>query len=231
MGLWSDLKGLTSGILQFGIGGVNATNNSGTLDIKNAANNAYAPIKASLVNVGDEVLVLNHSAAGSGADWKYTLQVPVSGMGAAVTLTLPVDDGSPSQVLQTNGSGVLAWASVGSTTDCDHEEVTVLNWNSAASVTMFTTPTDTTILSVEVIIDTSFDGTAPSMSVGKTAGGAISKYMPATAVNLAGTAKDRYIYHPGEAMASAEDLIITFTAGGSASAGSARVIVTYSTPA
>ncbi len=231
MGLWSDLKGLTSGILQFGIGGVNATNNSGTLDIKNAANNAYAPLKTSLLHVGDEVMELNSSAAGSGADWKYTLQVPTSGMGAAVVLTLPVDDGTPNQALITDGSGNLSWSTAGVTTDCDHEEVTVLNWNSAATVAMFTTPTDTTVFSVEVIIDTPFDGTAPSMSVGKTAGGAISKYMPATAVNLAGTAKDRYIYHPGEAMASAEGLIITFTAGGSASAGSARVIVTYSTPA
>ena len=231
MGLWSDLKGLTSGILQFGIGGVNATNNSGALDIKNAANNAYAPLKASLVSVGDEILEINSSAAGSGADWKYRLLVPTSGMGAAVDLTLPVNDGAPNQALITDGNGLLSFSTLGVTSDCDHEEVTVLNWNSAASVTMFTTPTNTTILSVEVIIDTSFDGTAPSMSVGKTAGGAISKYMPATAVNLAGTAKDRYIYHPGEAMASAEDLIITFTAGGSASAGSARVIVTYSTPA
>ena len=229
MGLWSDLKGLTSGILQFGIGGVNATNNSGTLDIKNAANNAYAPLKASLVSVGDEILEINSSAAGSGADWKYTLQVPTSGMTAAVVLTLPVDDGTPNQVMSTDGSGNLSFVTAGVTTDCTHEEVTALAYNSGALVSMFTTPANTTINTVEVIIDTPFDGTAPSMSVGIV--GTISKYMPATAVNLAGTAKDSYIYHPGEAMASAENLKITFTAAGGASAGAARVIVFYSTPA
>ena len=229
MGLWSDLKGLTSGILQFGIGGVNATNNSGTLDIKNAANNAYAPLKASLVSVGDEILEINSSAAGSGADWKYTLQVPTSGMTAAVVLTLPVDDGTPNQLLGTNGSGALSWKTAGVTTDCTHEETTTLNYNSAGTVAMFTTPADTIINAVEFIIDTAFDGTAPAASVG--VAGTVSKYFPATAVNLAGTAKDRYIYHPGEVKASAEDLIITFTAGGGASAGVARVIVFYSTPA
>ena len=34
---------------------------------------------------------------------------------AAVQLTLPVDDGTASQYLQTNGSGVLSWATVSST--------------------------------------------------------------------------------------------------------------------
>ena len=32
---------------------------------------------------------------------------------AAVQLTLPVDDGTSSQYLQTNGSGVLSWATAG----------------------------------------------------------------------------------------------------------------------
>jgi hypothetical protein len=133
-------------------------------------------------------------------------------------------------VLATNGSGVLSWASAAATANLTHEETTTLNWNSGATVAMFTTPADTTISKVEVVIDTPFDGTSPSMSVG--VGGTVSKYFPATAANLAGTAKDRYTYHPGEVKASAEDLIITFTAaGGTPSAGIARVIVYYATPA
>lgn len=230
MGFWSDLKGVTSGLLQFGIGGVIAKNNAGTLDIKNAADNALAPLSTSLLHVGDEVIELNSSAAGSGADWKYTLQVPTSGMTAPVTLTLPVDDGSPNQVIATDGNGVLSFVSAASTADLMHEEATTLNYNSAATVAMFTTPTSTTLNYIDVILDTPFDGSTPSPSMSIGILGNIAKYLPATAVNLAGTAKDTYRYHPGEAPASTENLIITFTAGGGASAGSARAIVHYSTP-
>lgn len=42
-----------------------------------------------------------------------TLQVP-TGLVASYTLTLPPDDGSSGQVLQTNGSGVTSWVSVSS---------------------------------------------------------------------------------------------------------------------
>lgn len=56
-----------------------------------------------------DTLEINSDASSSGADWKYTLQRPTSGMAAAVTLTLPVDDGTPNQVLKTDGSGALAW--------------------------------------------------------------------------------------------------------------------------
>ena len=229
MGFWSDLIGVTSAKLQLGIGGVIVKNNSGTLDVKVTADNALAPLSTSLLHVGDEVLEINSSAAGSGADWKYTLRVPTSGMSGAVVLTLPMDDGTPNQLLGTDGSGALSWKTAGVTTDCTHEETTTLNYNSAGTVAMFTTPADTIINAVEFIIDTAFDGTAPAASVG--VAGTVSKYFPATAVNLAGTAKDRYIYHPGEVKASAENLIITFTAAGGASAGVARVIVFYSTPA
>lgn len=70
------------------------------------------------VNVADgaidaETVVLNANAAGSGADWAFTVQRPTSGMTAAVTLTLPVDTGSSGQVLSTDGNGVLSWASSG----------------------------------------------------------------------------------------------------------------------
>lgn len=48
---------------------------------------------------------------GAGTDL-ITIQAPAS-ITAGYTLTLPVDDGTPSQFLQTNGSGVLAWTTVG----------------------------------------------------------------------------------------------------------------------
>lgn len=45
---------------------------------------------------------------------KITIQAPAA-LTADYTLTLPIDDGDTNQVLQTDGSGVLSWASVAST--------------------------------------------------------------------------------------------------------------------
>lgn len=54
-------------------------------------------------------LVLEETGAGTDT---ITIQAPAS-IAASYTLTLPVDDGDSGQVLSTNGSGVLAWASAG----------------------------------------------------------------------------------------------------------------------
>jgi hypothetical protein len=48
--------------------------------------------------------------AGGGTDIVNTLTMQAPALGAAYTLTLPVDDGNANQVLQTNGSGVTTWA-------------------------------------------------------------------------------------------------------------------------
>jgi len=69
------------------------------------------------LHVTDDGFDLNSDAAASGADWKYTLQRPAAGMTGAVTLTLPVDDGTPDQFLKTNGSGVLSWVTATGTGD------------------------------------------------------------------------------------------------------------------
>lgn len=50
-------------------------------------------------------LTLEDPGAGTN---NVTIQAPT--LSAGYTLTLPVDDGNPSQFLQTNGSGVLTWA-------------------------------------------------------------------------------------------------------------------------
>ena len=70
---------------------------------------ADAELTAAKVNVSGDVVEINSDAANAAADWKYTLQRPAAGMTAPVTLTLPVDDGAASQVLSTDGAGVLSW--------------------------------------------------------------------------------------------------------------------------
>lgn len=229
MGIWKDLLGTTSSFFRIGLSGVRLKNSSGNLLVRNAGDSADAEVTASKVNISGELIDINSDAAGSGADWKYTIRRPISGMTAAVDLTLPVDDGTASQVLSTDGNGVLSWVSAGDTSLADKVDTTSLAHNSSSEVAMFTTGASDVIEYIDVVVDTAFDGSGPvpSMSVGVT--GTVSKYVASTQVDL--TTLGQYRVHPGLAAQGAEALIITFTAGGSATAGAARVLVHYSTPA
>lgn len=233
MGLFADLLGTTKALFQIGIGGVKLGDSSGNLTVKNNAG-ADSEITVSKPNVSGDDIDINSDAAGSGADWKYTLQRPASGMTEAVTLVLPPTHGSPGQVATTDGAGVITWETQNAITPLLTCDITTLNWNSAAEVTMFNLPVGAIVDRVKVVIDTPFDGTTPAtMSVGTTGAGA-SKYMASNQVNLAGVAKDVYESNPGEVAVagSVEALVITFAAasGGAPSAGIARVMVFYVIP-
>lgn len=229
MAYWDDLIGTVTGYLRLGLTGVQLKNDSGALAVRNAADNADAALTTSKVNVSGDALDLNSDAAGAAADWKYTLQRPASGMSAAVTLTLPVDDGSPNQVLATDGSGVLSWVSAASTASSATVDTTTIAYDATSPVACFTLPANAIVDEVEVVIDTPFNGTAPSMSVGIS--GTTSKYMGATGNNLKDGSGTRFVAHPNHpAVGATEDIIVTLNAD-SSSAGSARVLVTYSVPA
>jgi hypothetical protein len=229
MGLYADLWGTVKAAFQIGIGGVKLKNAAANLEVKAADGTTDAAITVSKVNISGDVLDINSDAAGAAADWKYTVQRPAAGMTQAVTLTLPPTDGSPGQVLQTDGSGVLTFEDASSTASSAKFDTTSLAFGSSSPVTMFTLPANAIVHAVQVIIDTPFNGTAPTMSVG--VAGTTSKFMGTGDVNLKGTAKDVYTVHPGEpADGSPENLILTYAADGSA-AGAARVLVTYSVPA
>lgn len=227
-GLFSDLWGTTKSYFKIGGStGVRLKNVTGNLEVRNTGDSADAAVTTSKVNVSGDVIDINSDAAAVGADWKYTIQRPASGMTAAVTLTLPPDDGSPGQALQTDGSGVLTWASVGSTASCIKIDTTSLAYGTASPVTMFTTGAADVIELIEVVIDTAFNGT-PTASVGIS--GTTSKYAGAGDIDLTAAAGTVFTIHPGIAAAGAEALIITYAAGG-ASAGAARFLVHYGTPA
>lgn len=228
MGWFTDLLGTTRAYFKIGgTTGVRLKNNAGNLEVRNTGDSADAAVTTSKVNVSGDVIDINSDAAGSGADWKYTVQRPASGMTAAVTLTLPPDDGTAGQVLQTDGSGVLTWASAGTTGLAVKMDTTSLAFGTASPVSMFTTGAADIIDHIDVIIDTAFNGT-PSASVG--IAGSTSKYFAATDLDLTATAGTVFTVHPGLDAAGAESLIITYSAGG-ASAGAARFIVFYGTPA
>lgn len=228
MGLFADLFGTTKAFFKIGgTTGVRLKNSSGNLLIRNTGDSADANVTAALVSVSGDVLEINSDAAGAAADWKYTIQRPAAGMTAAVVLTLPVDDGTANQVLQTDGNGILGWASAASTASSDKIDTTSLAFGTASPVAMFTTGAADIIDYIEVVIDTAFDGTA-SASVG--IAGLTSKYAGTTDLDLTAAGGTVFQIHPGIAAAGAESLIITYTAGG-ASAGAARFLVHFATPA
>lgn len=224
---WSDIIGTLKSSLRLGLSGVRLKDSSGNLLVRNTGDSADAEITASKVKISGEILEVNSDAAGSGADWKYTLQRPTSGMGAAVVLTLPVDDGTPNQVLATDGVGVLSWASAGSTASSDKVDTTTLGFGASSPLAMFSTGAADVITKIQVVIDTAFNG-APSLSIGIS--GTTSKYMASTEVDLTAAAGTVFEVHPGLGAQGVEALIATYAAGG-ASAGSARLLVWTATPA
>jgi len=225
--IWQDLLGTTKTFLRIGFSGPRLKDVSGNLAIRNPGDSADAELTTAKLNVSGNAVDLNSDAAGAGVDWKYTLQRPSSGMGAAVTLTLPPDDGSPDQVLKTDGSGVLSWTSAASTEASDKIDTTTLAFDATSPVAMFTLPANAVIEKIQVIIDTAFDGT-PSASVG--IAGTVSKYLAATEIDLTMPATTVFEIHPGVvAPGGTEALIITYAQGG-ATAGSARFLVFYAIP-
>mgnify|MGYP003611460346 CR=1 FL=1 len=164
MGIWADLLGTSNSFFKLGLSGVRLKNNTGNLAVRNTGDSADAELTASKVNVSGDVLAINSDAANSAADWNYTIQRPATGMTAAVVLTLPVDDGTAGQVLQTDGNGVTSWASAGTTAANDKLDTTALVFNSSATVAMLTTGAADVLEYFEIVVDTAFNGTSPSMS-------------------------------------------------------------------
>ena len=138
MSLWLDLLGTTKSFLRIGLAGVRLKNNAGSLDVRNAGDTADAAVTASKLNVSGDAIDLNSDAAGAGSDWTYTLQRPATGMTGAVTLTLPPTDGSPNQVLKTDGDGGLSWGDAADTSANLKIDSTPLAFDSNPTIAMFT---------------------------------------------------------------------------------------------
>lgn len=148
----SRLRGTMGSIFGVGgTGGVNIKNNSGELQIRNAADSAHAPISASSLRVKD-----------SGSANQVIFNAPT--LGANVTYTLPDDDGTPGQFLQTNGSGVLDW--VDSVSNADVEWAATFTEADAGTIAMFTPPANCTIKRVQVIVTVAAGGGSPTLEIG-----------------------------------------------------------------
>ena len=229
MGIWKDLLGTVNSYFRIGgpTSGVRLKNTSGVLEVKDSGDAAYAEATASKLNAtGNVGLVINSDSAGTGADWKISVQRPSSGMTADWTLTLPVDDGTPNQVLATDGAGVGSWVSAASTASSAKVDTTSLAFGTGSPLTLFSTGAADIINTVRITIDTAFDGT-PSVSIGIS--GTTSKYMASTQVDLTAAAGTVFEVSPGKTAQGAEALIATYSAG-SATVGAARIEIEYDSP-
>lgn len=215
MANWMKLIGTQTGKFILGLTGVTLKNNAGNLDVRNNADTAFTGVTA-------QSATLFNNTAGFGN------KIQTSDTQAAnFTYTLPLDDGSPTQVLSTDGSGVLSWVSSGgSTTQFQAVDSTSFAFGSTSPISMFTLPANAVIDSVIVIVDTAFNG-SPTLSVGVN-GGSASKYVSSSDVLL--TVADRYdVPNQSIPVGVPENLQITYVAGG-ASVGAGRVLVTYAIP-
>lgn len=231
MSLWKDLKGTVLNKFGIGLTGPLLKNNSNVLEVRNAADAAYASIKAQLFATHGNDFELNADAAGTSADWKMTYRRPSTGMTHALIFVMPSADPTSGQVLQAvslvGDVITLGWVSAASTAACESVDTTALAWNSSSTVAMFTNPANGVVELVRVYVDTAFDGTGPSMSVGIS--GNASKYMGATSVDL--TQTGTYEVTPGIApTGSTEALQIAFSPASGGSTGAARVETVYAVP-
>lgn len=212
MSTWMKITGTQVGKFILGLTGVTLKNSAGNLQVRNNADSAFASVATSAVDV-------------TGSTYAVTIQ-PSASQTANYALTLPVDDGSPNQVLVTDGAGVLSWQSAASTADHWKVDTTSFAFGSGSTISMFTLPANAVVDGVSVIVDTAFDGT-PSLSIGVS--GNASKYVASGDVLL--TVADRYdVPNQQAAVGTTEALQIAYTAGG-ATAGAGRVLVTYAVPA
>lgn len=229
-GTFRDLLGTLFNTFQLGLGGPKLKANGGSVEARSAADDAYAAIRAALVSVYGNDIEINAGAAGSGADWKMTLRRPSTGMTHNLAVVMPGADPSPGQALTvaslTGDVITLQWTTVAVGTDKLVVDTTTIAFGSTSPVAMFSLPVGAIVEKLQVIVDTPFNGT-PSLSIGVT--GTTSKYLASTQADLTAAAGTVFEVAPGQAAGAGEALIATYAAG-SATAGSARVLVAYVIP-
>lgn len=235
MGVWKDLLGTTGNFLRIGLAGPRLKANGANLDLRNAADSAFvdlvvAALTASGLNVTADEIVIN-SDGNSGADRKLTLRRPATGMSADIAIVFPGADPSPGQALTVASfaAGVitLQYSTVAGGTDKVVTDTTTLGFGASSPLAMFTLPANAIVKSVKVVVDTAFNGT-PSLSVGIS--GTTSKYMGSGQVDLTAAAGTVFEVDPGLASVGSTEALIATYAAGSASAGSARILVDYVIP-
>lgn len=163
----------------FRIGSINIKDSSGVVQLRNAADDAYADTAVNKLRVqatnATNAVVLTSPAA----------------LGSSVTFTLPGSDGSTGQFLRTNGSGVLSFADGGASAVMIQSEAFTEATSSPLSI--FTPPANATIMTVYlVILDAA--GSASGVSLNLGVSGDTDAYMQNDEIDV--TVEATYIVHP-----------------------------------
>lgn len=204
---------------------------SGKIRARNKADNADAPFVASKISSSGESIGLNEDAANSGADWTYDVNRPTSGMSEARTLILPAGNPSVGQAVTVasygTGTVALEFTTVAGGNDKPVIDTTTIAFGASSPVAMFTKPANAVSLHIWAVVDTAFDGTAPTLSIGIT--GTTSKYMSATEMDLKFVGIYEVFRGDVAAVGTTENIIGTLNPD-SSSTGSVRILYEYVIP-
>jgi hypothetical protein len=204
----SDLYGTLQTFFRFGT--VAIKDNGSIVAARNKADTAYVPLAGSQINLQGATSGISGFKAPAVANQQWTL---------------PTNDGTINQVLQTDGAGNLTFVSA-STNSVGVIEVTIA-FGSSVTTALWTPPANALIENVTVVVDTAFNATGAVLSVGEI--GSVSKFMTTAENDLSVPYtfdKDCMVTDPASPAAA----IVTFTPGTAGTVGSARVVVSYSVP-
>jgi len=127
---------ITTGIVGKQVLGSLSTANNTVSSVEANTDIVLAPNGTGIVESQTDLLISgNNGIRLEDGDTNYMLIKANSSMSANYTLTLPADDGTSNQVLQTNGSGALSWANIA---------LTVTNRTAADNNTYYLAMTDVT---------------------------------------------------------------------------------------
>jgi len=231
-GKFTDLLGTVYNKFRIGLGGPNIKNNAGVVEARDPADAAYAAVAALLFSTYGDDFELNSGATQTGNDWTLSFRRPSTGMTEDVVLVWPNTAPTTGQALTvaSYAGGVITftYTTVAAGTDKIVTDATALTFDSAASLAMFNLPANAVVLKVRVIVDTPFDGTAPTVSIGIS--GTLSKYMTTTQSDLKASAATSFEVTPNIIAAGGIEAIIATYAASSATVGAARMQVDYVIP-
>jgi hypothetical protein len=225
----SDLAATALTFFKIGLGStaVRLKNASAILRIRNAADSADLPIVASKVSASGDDMELNEDAAASGADWKMTLRRPSSGMSEARVFVFPAGNPSVGQELYvasySGGVATLDYRTGTGGADQPATDTTTLAFGDSSPVALFTKQANALVKLITVIIDTPFNGTAPTLSIGIV--GTTSKYAATSQIDLTAAAGSVFEIAPEVAATVGTEALIATYAPDSSSAGSARILI------
>jgi hypothetical protein len=101
-------------------------------------------------------------------------------------------------------------------------------FGSASTVTVMTLPANAIVDKVSLIVDSVFDGTSPTLTIGL-AGGSGFEYAAASDINL--KSADRYDMPSQLAPSGTSGVIQMLYSASGSTTGAARLVVSYSNPA